>query len=92
MVTTEKNDEITVRYFASIRELTGKDTERIVYSSSLKTVSDLIEVLRVQDSNFDSAMNGERKLLIAVNQEVADATYKISEGDEVAFFPPMTGG
>lgn len=83
---------LSIHYFASVREQVGKDSEQLPYSDATKTVDALMTILREQNTEFDSLMNGKNKLLIAVNQTVVERSYSLSEDDEIAFFPPMTGG
>lgn len=74
---------ITVRYFASLRERLGKSEEHI----------DLAGISRVQDV-WERVAGGDAppRTLVAVNQEYADFKSTVRDGDEVAFFPPVTGG
>ena len=74
---------ITVRFFASVRERLGK-TQEIIDSAGIKTVTD------VWRQSARTAMPGN--LLAAVNMEYARPDQPVSDGDEVAFFPPVTGG
>lgn len=75
---------ITVKYFASVREALGRD-EDLLEADSVRTVSDVWN--RVSDRPDLPA-----RLLVAVNQEYAEMGRSIQDGDEVAFFPPVTGG
>jgi molybdopterin synthase sulfur carrier subunit len=74
---------ITVRFFASVRERLGKDQE-IIDSAGISNVAD------VWMQSARTAMPGN--LLAAVNMEYARPDQPVSDGDEVAFFPPVTGG
>ena len=74
---------ITVRYFASIRENLGKSEEHI----DAREVTSVSDVWR-QVAGSAAPM----RILAAVNQEYADLSRKVRDGDEVAFFPPVTGG
>ena len=74
---------ITIRYFASIREKTGKSQEVIEFKDNLSANDIWIKVC------------GEplpANTLIAINQEYVNAAQIVRGGDEVAFFPPVTGG
>lgn len=74
---------ITVKYFASLKEQLGK-TEDHFDAAALHTVKDV----------WRSAAGDKplRDVLCAVNQEYAPASSPVNDGDEVAFFPPVTGG
>ena len=75
---------IKVKYFASLREEFGHGDEE-VNAASIKTVADV----------WKQVSNGQplkTNILMAVNLEYVDADHPVQEGDEVAFFPPVTGG
>ncbi|HEX9627592.1 MAG TPA: molybdopterin converting factor subunit 1 [Acidiferrobacterales bacterium] len=74
---------ITVRFFASIREDLGKDEEHID-SQGIATAADVWE--RVAGRPLPA------RTLVAVNQQYASPGHPVKAGDEVAFFPPVTGG
>jgi sulfur-carrier protein len=76
-------DPITVRFFASIRENLGKSEEHID-SQGINTVADVWERAAGQPL--------PARTLVAVNQQYASAEHPVQPGDEVAFFPPVTGG
>lgn len=75
---------ITVRYFASLKERVGR-TEHILAAGSAATVA---EVWRVANPELPAPDN----ILAAVNMEYAGFETLVEDGDEVAFFPPVTGG
>ncbi|MBA2410370.1 MAG: MoaD/ThiS family protein [Gammaproteobacteria bacterium] len=75
---------ITIRYFASLREALGRDQDS-VDAASVATVGDCW--IRVTDR---PAVKPD--VLAAVNMEYAGFEHPVSDGDEVAFFPPVTGG
>ena len=75
---------ITVKFFASLRESLNRDT-CVVDSSDAATAAD---VWRIATDNHKFPAN----TLVAINMEYAKAGQTISDGDEVAFFPPVTGG
>ncbi|MAV33300.1 MAG: molybdopterin converting factor subunit 1 [Deltaproteobacteria bacterium] len=85
--------EVNILYFASVREAMGCSEEKIELPSSKVCVSELVDLLVAQNKRFREAQNaGVARLLVAVNQELATDATVVREGDEVAFFPPMTGG
>lgn len=75
---------ITLRYFASLREALDKSSERLDILSPM-TVT---EVWMLANADFPLAQN----MLVAVNLEYVARDYIVCDGDEVAFFPPVTGG
>lgn len=75
---------IRIRYFASLRETMGRATEDI-NPEGIATVADLWKVL-------DEGRPLPDRVLCAVNQEHATSATAVNDGDEVAFFPPVTGG
>lgn len=75
--------KITVRFFASIRERLGK-SEELIDSNGIMSVADVWQ--RVAGEALST------RTLAAVNQEYAAPTQAVRPGDEVAFFPPVTGG
>lgn len=81
---------ITVKFFASLKEIAEKEEEQIeVHSSiSMDKLSDIIS----KTSPKMGAVLRENKIMISVNQEMADADTVIHDGDEVAFLPPFSGG
>lgn len=83
---------LSLHYFASIRERLDKDSEEIELPASVSTVEDLIAHLRRTDPALDALFTANNKILVAVNQTVVSRDHQLAAGDEVAFFPPMTGG
>lgn len=84
--------KVKLFYFARVREAIGVDREELDLGSDIKTVSDLIEVLKGRGSHWQDMFSMSTTFRMAVNQEMVEATHKISANDEVAFFPPITGG
>ena len=79
---------IKVLYFASLREEIGRSSDEIDLSQ-LQVTSLTVEQLWEQATG-ESIL--PETLLVSVNQEYRDSQYLLNEGDEVAFFPPVTGG
>jgi len=80
-----------VLYFASLREQLNTDTEEIAAPTPTTTVCALLEQLRGRSELWSDTLNPEQ-VLVAVNQELVSFDTQISDSDEVAFFPPVTGG
>ena len=83
---------VTILYFAWLRERTGHSQESVTLPADLRTVGDLIRWLSDRSPGHASAFANRRAVRCAVNQEFADPATRIGPGDEIAFFPPVTGG
>jgi molybdopterin synthase sulfur carrier subunit len=83
---------IEVLYFARLRERLGCEREQLDYSPALSTVQQLATVLRERGGAWASELALGKALRVAVNQRMATPDTAIADGDEVAFFPPVTGG
>ena len=86
------NKLLTVFYFAWLRERTGLAQEVVPLPDDVRTVDDLVEHLSARSAGHAAAFANRRTVRCAVNQEFADAESLVQAGDEVAFFPPVTGG
>ena len=82
---------ITVLYFARLREAVGTPEESIALPGGVTTAGGLVDYLLSSDEHRQAAFAG-LEIRIAVNQEQADGHTPIKAGDEVALFPPVTGG
>jgi len=80
---------INVLFFAQVRELVGCD--RLEITDTFTTVEALRQHLESKGGRFALALE-PGKLLAAVNQTLVAFDHPLSDGDEVAFFPPVTGG
>ncbi len=83
---------LTVLYFAWLRERAGMSEETVAPPDSVATVADLIAWLRARGPRHAAAFADAQVVRCAVNQDFADPTTPLRHGDEVAFFPPVTGG
>ena len=81
---------ITVRYFASIREAMGTSSESLTTMAT--TVDALREELMARSEAAASALAHGKAVRMALNQEMCQGDAALKAGDEVAFFPPVTGG
>lgn len=82
--------QITVRYFASIREAMGTGSEEL--DTSVTTVGALREALMTRSEAAAQALAHGKAVRMALNQDMCSADAVLKAGDEVAFFPPVTGG
>lgn len=83
---------VTLLYFAGLRETLGCSKEQVALPSGAPTVAALIERLRDRDPKWSEAFAPGKRFRVAVNQDMADLATPLKPGDEVAFFPPVTGG
>ncbi len=82
--------KINVKYFASIRESMGKNSEPI--DTQATTLADLREALIARGEPYAHCLARGKTLRMAQNQVMADESAVLLEGAEIAFFPPVTGG
>ncbi len=79
-------------YFGWVRTRIGTGSEEIDLPAEISDVRALIEWLQSRGQNYLDALQEIESIRIAVNQELAELDAPIASGDEVAVFPPMTGG
>jgi molybdopterin synthase sulfur carrier subunit len=84
--------KVRLLYFAGLREQLGKPGEDLELSPAVSTVAGLRTHLMARGGAWQSALAQGKALRVAVNQEMAQATTPVKPGDEIAFFPPVTGG
>lgn len=82
---------VQLRYFASLRETLGLGDESVSLPEAVGTVGGLQQWLQERGEPWREALADER-LLVAVNQQVSDREAAVNDGDEIAWFPPVTGG
>lgn len=83
---------VTVLYFARLREALGTASERVELPRTGATLSDLRAMLISRGGAWSEEFGANRRIRAAVNQSMADDLTAIADDDEVAFFPPVTGG
>ena len=83
---------VTILYFAWLRERIGSACEDVALPEGVRTVSALVDFLSARSPGHEAAFRNRRSVRAAVNQEFADPSDAVRPGDEVAFFPPVTGG
>lgn len=82
---------ITVYYFAAVRQAVGMSEERVELPGDVRTVAALREHLAARAEPWP-ALRSVKSLRAAVNLSMVPMTAPVRDGDEVAFFPPVTGG
>jgi molybdopterin synthase sulfur carrier subunit len=83
---------ITILYFARLKEALGKSSEQIDLPAGTETVGAVGALLAVRDGVWAHEFAPGRAVRAAVNQDLANLDTPVKDGDEVAFFPPVTGG
>lgn len=88
---------LNIQYFASIRESLNRNEEQLELPADVHSVQTLIDYLVSANPHFEAVFKGSNenkggKVLVAVNQTIVDRNHPLGQNDEVAFFPPMTGG
>jgi molybdopterin synthase sulfur carrier subunit len=83
---------MTLLYFAWVRQKIGKSEETLALPQDVATVAQLAAWLARRGAGYADVFADLRRLRAAVNQEHVGFDAPIAEGDEIAFFPPVTGG
>ena len=83
---------LKIHYFAHLREQLGRESDDLVLPDGIVNVAELIEFLQHKDPTINEIFESTPKILVAINQVVVSRDSKITQNDEIAFFPPMTGG
>ena len=89
-MTNTPSDTISVRFFARLREELNTD-ELIVDAEPNLDAGQILERLAKRGGPW-AQLTGDQPVMIAVNQTMANAKTPVKGGDELAFFPPVTGG
>ena len=83
---------MVVKYFSWIKEHIGKSEEQIDLPSDITNVNQLINYLNETDKKYNIIFEKKELIKIAVNKTYSSFDTNISDNDEIAFFPPVTGG
>ena len=83
---------ITVLYFARLRESLGKSSEKIELPSNVRDLESLRALLVSRGGAWEQELAPSKPVRAAVNQAMAIGDTELADGDEVAFYPPVTGG
>ncbi len=81
-----------ILYFAWLREKAGIAEEDVSPPETVTTVAELVEWMKSRGGGFAEAFADEGMVRVAVNQEHVQTDHPVAADDEIAFFPPITGG
>ncbi len=84
--------KVKVLFFAALREQLGTPGEEIELPRDVTSVAGLRSHLKSRGGAYEKAFSEKTLVRTAVNQDMVPATARIKPGDEIAFFPPVTGG
>jgi sulfur-carrier protein len=84
--------KIELKFFASVREALGVAHESVTVPDGIATVGDVRAWLRTRGGAWAETLADGRALRMACNHVMTDADTRLTDGCEVAFFPPVTGG
>ena len=83
---------MVIKYFSWIKEHIGKSEEHVVLPNHITNVDQLINYLNQMDEKYHLIFKKKEIIKIAVNKTYSSFDANISNDDEIAFFPPVTGG
>ena len=83
---------VRIVYLARLRDAFGTPAEQVELPGDIGTVGTLIAWLRARGGVWAHELGSGRAMRVAVNHDVAQASTAVGNGDEVALFPPVTGG
>ena len=83
---------ITILYFARIKEVVNYSSEQVALPDEVETIIALKSWLSNRGETWQKLFSGSGVVRAAINHELVDDMATFEEGDEVAFFPPVTGG
>jgi|TARA_B100001093_G_C26016824_1_gene672149 molybdopterin synthase sulfur carrier subunit len=81
-----------ILYFSWLKEKIGTNSEEIDKPIKVETVMDLIQFLKNISKGHEDAFTHLKSVKVAVNKNFANFETEINNNDEIAFFPPVTGG
>ena len=81
-----------ILYFAWVRQKIGKGEEDLAPPQHVRTIADLLALLRDRGGGYSEALADPSRIRAAVNHQHVQFDAKVGHDDEVAFFPPVTGG
>lgn len=89
-----KSVEATIKllYFAWVRSRTGTGSETVPLPATVRNVGELLAWLKTRSPGHADALKDTSAIRVAVNQNYVQAEHPVKPGDEIAIFPPVTGG
>ncbi|NML09101.1 molybdopterin converting factor subunit 1 [Sphingobium sp. AR-3-1] len=84
--------DLTIVYFAWVREAIGRDEERVARPAPTASVADLVATLAARGGGYAEALGDPARLRAAIDQRFVPLDTPIGDAREVALFPPVTGG
>ncbi len=83
---------LSVRYFAKVREAIGMDAELVPNLDDTHTISDILDLLEARGAPYQAVLQERAKLRFALDQMMVNETTNLQGAQELAIFPPVTGG
>ncbi len=83
---------VTLLYFARLREALDVASETIALPATVDSTEQLIAWLRQRGETWQREFAPGKNFRVAVNQQMAEPNTRVKDGDEIALFPPVTGG
>ena len=81
-----------IKYFSWVKDLAETNEETIELPENVEDVEDLINFLEKKNNKYKEIFAKKHLIKIAVNKEYVRTSFKLNKNDEIAFFPPVTGG
>ena len=88
----EKFVNMIIKYFSWVKDIVGKSEETISISPDIDTPEKLIDFLITKNEQYKKAFSKRETIKVAQNKIYISKSTKIKNDDEIAFFPPVTGG
>jgi molybdopterin synthase sulfur carrier subunit len=84
--------QVTILYFASVREAIGLSEERVELAADIVTPMDIVRMLVSRGAGYAAGFSDLSRVRCAVDQSMVALDAPLGQASEIAFFPPVTGG